>query len=82
MQAATFVDLFPPGGCMSSSDWQALYSAALVESDPQKLSGRIEVARRAIHERLKEVDHGSREHEQLDRALHALFTLPTRRRTA
>lgn len=67
---------------MSSSDWQALYSAALAESDPQKLNSRIEAARRAIHERLKEIDDGSREHQQLDRALHALFTLPTRRRTA
>ena len=67
---------------MSSSDWQALYSAALAESDLRKLSSRIETARRAIHERLKEVDDGSREREQLDRALHALFTLPTRRRTA
>jgi len=67
---------------MSSSDWQALYSAALAESDLRKLSSRIETARRAIHDRLKEIDDGSREHEQLDRALHALFTLPTRRRTA
>ena len=67
---------------MSSSDWQTLYSAALSESDLRKLSSRIETARRAIHERLKEVDDGSREREQLDRALHALFTLPTRRRTA
>jgi len=67
---------------MSSSDWQALYSAALAETDSRKLSSRIEAARRAIHERLTEVDDGSREREQLDRALHALFTLPTRRRTA
>jgi hypothetical protein len=67
---------------MSSSDWQALYSAALVEADLRKLSSRIETARRAIHERIKEVDDGCREREQLDRALHALFTLPTRRRTA
>lgn len=67
---------------MSSSDWQALYSAALSESDLRKLGSRIETARRAIHERLKEVDDGSREREQLDRALHALFTLPSRRRTA
>ena len=67
---------------MSSSDWQALYSAALGESDARKLSGRIDMAKRAIHARLKEVDDGSREHQQLDRALHALFTLPTRRRTA
>jgi len=82
MPTATFVDLFPPGGCMSSSGWQALYGAALAESDPRKLSSRIETAKRAIHERLKEIDDGSREREQLDRALHALFTLPTRRRTA
>jgi hypothetical protein len=67
---------------MSSSDWQALYSAALAETDPRKLNARIEAAKDAIHERLKHIDDGSREHEQLDRALHALFTLPTRRRTA
>jgi hypothetical protein len=82
MQVATFVNLFPLGAVMSSSDWQALYSAALAESDPRKLSGRIEAARQAIYDRMKEIDNGSREHEQLDRALHALFTLPTRRRTA
>lgn len=69
---------------MSESDWQELYTAALAESDPRKLSGRIELARRAIHSRIREIeDSGSaREREQLDRALHALFTLPTRRRSA
>jgi hypothetical protein len=64
------------------SNWRTLYTAALTETDPQKLSGRIEAARRAIHDRLEELDENSREREQLDRALHALFTLPSRKRSA
>lgn len=64
------------------SNWRILYTAALTESDPNKLAARIEAARRAIHERLKEIDQNDREQEQLDRALHALFTLPGRKRTA
>lgn len=68
---------------MSHSTWQTLYTAALTESDPNKLSSRIEVARRAINERLEELSSSEdRERQQLDRALHALFTLPGRRRTA
>lgn len=69
---------------MSDSDWQSLYTAALAESDPRKLAVRIELARKAIHARMREIDDSGsdREREQLDRALHALFTLPTRRRSA
>jgi hypothetical protein len=69
---------------MPDQNWQALYTAALSESDPIRLNSRIEVARRAIRERLAELgDTGSaREREQLDRALHALFTLQARRRSA
>jgi hypothetical protein len=69
---------------MSESSWQTLYTAALSESDPNRLYGKIEAARRAIHTRIEEVrDEGSaREREQLDRALHALFTLSARRRSA
>lgn len=69
---------------MPESEWQALYRAALSESDPRRLYSRIELARRAIHERLKQIDRSgdTREHEQLDRALHALFTLPGRKRSA
>jgi len=69
---------------MSDVNWQMLYTAALSESDPNRLYGKIEAARRAIHKRLEEVkDEGnSREQEQLDRALHALFTLSARRRSA
>ena len=64
------------------SEWRALYMAALTESDADKLSGRIEAARKAIHKRLEEVDENDREREQLDMALHALFTLRARKRTA
>jgi hypothetical protein len=69
---------------MSDSNWQALYSAALSESDPIRLYGKIEAAQRAIRNRIEEIqDTGnSREREQLDRALHALFTLSARRRSA
>jgi hypothetical protein len=69
---------------MPESDWQNLYRAALTESNPNRLYNRIELARRAIHRRLEEIDPSgdTREREQLDRALHALFTLPGRKRTA
>ena len=69
---------------MSDVNWQTLYTAALSESDPNRLYGKIEAARRAIHKRIEEVtdDGNSRELEQLDRALHALFTLQARKRSA
>jgi hypothetical protein len=69
---------------MQEFDWQTLYRAALTENDPRKLHSRIEAARRAIHDRLDQLDRfgDTREREQLDRALHALFTLPGRKRTA
>jgi hypothetical protein len=68
---------------MSDTNWQALYSDALAEYDPGKLNIKIEVARRAIHHRLDDIrDSDSREAQQLDRALHALFTLEARRRSA
>jgi hypothetical protein len=68
---------------MSDFDWQRLYTAALSETDHNRLYGKIEVARRAIRARLEELqDENSREREQLDRALHALFTLSARRRSA
>ncbi len=68
---------------MSDVNWQALYTAALSESDPNRLYGKIEAARRAIRQRLDQLDdENSREREQLDRAMHALFTLSARRRSA
>jgi hypothetical protein len=64
--------------------WQALYSSALSESDPIKLTGRIEAARHAIRQRLDHLDDGddARERTQLEDALRALSTLPARKRTA
>jgi hypothetical protein len=69
---------------MSDLNWQALYTAALAESDPKRLNIKIEVAQRAIRRRLDEVSDSdtSREREQLDRAQHALFTLAARKRSA
>ncbi|HEY4054488.1 MAG TPA: hypothetical protein VGL74_12130 [Terriglobales bacterium] len=69
---------------MSEPNWQALYSSALAETDARKLEIKIEIAQRAIHRRLDEIrdSHNNREGEQLDRALHALFTLAARKRSA
>jgi hypothetical protein len=69
---------------MFESNWQALYSAALAETDPSKLRIKIEIAQRAIHHRQDEIrdSQNNREGEQLDRALHALFTLAARKRSA
>jgi hypothetical protein len=69
---------------MSEVNWQALYTAALSESDPNRLYGKIEAARSAIRQRLDQIEDDSnvREREQLDRAMHALFTLGARRRSA
>jgi hypothetical protein len=66
------------------SSWKALYTAALAESDPNKLQGRIEAARKSIRERLEEIEgaENDRERQQLDQALHALFTLAARKRSA
>ena len=69
---------------MPESEWQVLYKAALSESDPRRLYSRIEAAKRAIRNRIDLLDNlgDTREREQLDRALHALFTLPARKRSA
>ena len=69
---------------MSEVNWQTLYAAALSESDPNRLPGKIEAARRAIRQRLEQLGETGnvRECEQLDRALHGLFTLSARRRSA
>jgi hypothetical protein len=69
---------------MSDLNWQALYTAALAESDPNRLKIKIEIAQRAIRRRLDEISDSdtSREREQLDRAQHALFTMAARKRSA
>jgi hypothetical protein len=68
---------------MPDPTWQALYRAALIESDPSKLNGRIEAARRSIRQRLEQIDDSDpRERQQLNDALGALFTLVARKRSA
>jgi hypothetical protein len=69
---------------MPDPTWQALYRAALVEPDPVKLNARIEAARRSIRERLgqSEDSGNTREGQQLNDALYALFTLASRKRSA
>ncbi len=69
---------------MYEVNWQSLYTAALSENDSGRLYGKIEAARTAIRQRLSQLEEAgtSREQEQLDRALHSLFTLSARRRSA
>jgi hypothetical protein len=69
---------------MPDPAWQALYRAALAESDPNKLNGRIEAAQRSIQQRLQQLEDSGdiRERQQLQDALGALFTLAARRRSA
>jgi hypothetical protein len=71
---------------MPDLSWQALYKAALAENDPIKLTGCIEGAHHAIRQRLEEMDRigddRDRERQQLNDALHALFTLRARKRSA
>ena len=69
---------------MPDLTWQELYAAALSETNPIKLTGRIEAAQHAIRQRQQELDESRdpREQRQLDDALHALFTLSARRRSA
>ena len=69
---------------MPDPTWQALYRAALVESDPIRLNGRIEAAQRSIRQRLEQIEDSgeTRERQQLNDALYALFTLASRKRSA
>lgn len=69
---------------MPDPTWQALYRAALVEPDPNRLNARVAAAQRAIRQRLEQIqDSGeNRERQQLNDALYALFTLASRRRSA
>ena len=69
---------------MPDPTWQALYRAALVEPDPVKLNARIEATRRSICERLGQSEDfdNTRERQQLNDALYALFTLASRKRSA
>ena len=71
---------------MSEGGWVGLYSAAMAESDPGKLNGRIEAARQAIGRRLDEIEgddfRDARERQQLSNALYALETLVARKRSA
>ena len=69
---------------MPDPAWQSLYRAALVEPDPLKLNDRIEAARRSIQQRLRQIEDSgdTRELQQLNGALYALFTLTARKRSA
>ncbi len=66
---------------MSNVTWHDLYDAAMVELDPEKLPERVEAARQAIHQ--YRIQQGAKltpkEHDEIDDALRALFTLIQRR---
>jgi hypothetical protein len=69
---------------MPDPTWQALYRSALIEPDPIRLNSRIEAARRSIRQRLEQIEDSgdTRERQQLNDALGALFTLVARKRSA
>jgi hypothetical protein len=69
---------------MPDPTWQALYRNALAEPDPIRLNSRIEAAQRAIRQRLEQSEDSgnTRERQQLNDALYALFTLASRKRSA
>jgi hypothetical protein len=69
---------------MPDTTWHALYRAALVETDPIRLNSRIEAAQRSIRQRLDQLEESrdTRERQQLNEALYALFTLTARKRSA
>jgi hypothetical protein len=59
-------------------DWEKLYRAAVLESDPSKLLQRIEDAEAAIHERsrsLTKPPRNKKEQGAITRALHILSLL-------
>ena len=51
-----------------SSDWERLYTAAILETDRSKLNSRIDAAQAAIDGRLREMnaDHGGSAEESLE----------------
>ena len=51
-----------------SSDWERLYTAAILETDPSNLKSRIDAAQAAIDDRLQEfsADHGGSAQENLE----------------
>ena len=59
-------------------DWEKLYRAALLESDPSKLLQRIEDAEAAINERSRSLTKppgNKKEQDAITRALHILSLL-------
>lgn len=63
----------------SSLDWHRLYQAALFETDRAKIAERIDLAERAILDRVKELFLVGKDHieedQVLDDALYALRAL-------
>jgi hypothetical protein len=63
--------------------WQKAYQAALTESDPEVLRGKIEATENAIFRRFQELSgmngQGNEERVALDDALRALRDLQTER---
>jgi hypothetical protein len=59
-------------------EWQNEYAAALLETDPQELSGRVEAAETAIYKRLQQISQNSDHHTErqvIDDALASLKVL-------
>jgi hypothetical protein len=72
-------DVRPPSHV--KQDWEKLYRAAVLESDPSKLPQRIEDAEAAILERSRNLSkapgNNGKEQDAMTRALHILSLLRT-----
>ncbi len=63
-------------GNRASPNWRALYEAAVLELDPEKIPARIAVAQRAIMNRMEDLNRGDgSESEALMNALNVLWDL-------
>jgi hypothetical protein len=60
------------------SQWQNEYEAALLESEPERLADRVQIAETAIYERLQQISQNSDHHTErqvIEDALAALRVL-------
>jgi hypothetical protein len=65
-----------PSVSQNDSDWLGVYRAAAMEFDRDKLPASIEVAEKAIHQRLRGLPIAdSKEHRKLRDALNSLAVL-------
>jgi hypothetical protein len=63
------------GGTPVTDDWKSLYEAAVLETDPEAMPGRIKAAQDAIEERLSNLAPDSLDKHEIVKAMAALDVL-------